>query len=491
MADGTPRAIGDLSPADMARSHLVSFQCGASRTYAPGLHHHVIGQALMEVEAGRIDRILIEAPPRHGKTRQVGVDFPCWALGRNPSWDIAYATYSAERASDVGIEVRGLFDSDYVRTLWPDRTINRRSNASRRFKLAQHRGSYQGVGVGGALTGRGAHLLILDDTVKDRVMADSARYQRRAREWFSAVASTRLEPGGRIVSMMTRWADADLHGHIQREHANDGWLVLRLPALAMAGDVLGRPYGAPLWPERWHREAMLRAQRGLLPRDWLALYQQSPSAGEGTEFRREWFRWYTPGHHPAKLLRYGAGDFAVTDAQRADFTELGIAGVDQFDDLWLLEGWTGQKTPDVWTESLLDLVGAHRPLAFYGESGVIRNAVEPGLIKRARERQVPLFCLWLPTIGDKLARARSFQARAATGRVWVPRNEWGRHVVDQLCAFPGGSHDDAVDMCGLWGRALDHLMAARADRNDESAGIQPFTAQWLEYQERTNATRIV
>lgn len=485
MADGSLR---DLSAADLARSHLVSFQCGASRSYRPGLHHHVIGQALMEVEAGRIDRLMLEAPPRHGKTRQLGVDFPTWCLGRNPHWSVAYATYSAERAGDVGQEVRGLFGSDYVRTLWPDREINRRSNASRRFRLAQHPGSYAAVGVGGALTGRGADLLVMDDTIKDRVQADSARHQRRAREWFSAVASTRLEPGGRIVSMMTRWSDNDLHGFIQREMVEDGWLVIRLPALAMAGDFLGRAYGQPLWPERWTGEAVRRIQAGLLPRDWLALYQQSPSAGEGTEFRREWFRWYTPGTHPAKLHRYGASDYAVTEDQRADYTEHGVAGMDDAGDLWLLEGWFGQKTPDKWIEAQLDLAAAHRPLAWYGESGVIKNAVEPNLVKRAREREIPLFSLWLPPIGDKVARCQSFRARCATGRVWVPRNEWGRHVVDQLCAFPGARNDDAVDMCGLWGRAMDLLMAARADKNEILPGIQPFSPQWLEYQERTNAT---
>lgn len=491
MADGSgAHTIADLSPADIARSHLVAFQCGAARTYRPGLHHHVVGQALMEVEAGRIDRLMIEEPPRHGKTQQAGIDFPTWFLNRNPEKAVVYATYSAERAADVGTMVRTLQQSDYVRQLWPGNEINRRSNAARRFKLAQHAGSYSAVGVGGPLTGRGADLLVMDDTIKDRVMADSPTHQRRAREWYSSVARTRLEPGARVVSMMTRWSDNDLHGHIQREYDSEGWLTLRMPALATSGDLLGRAYGAPLWPERWTREAMDMLRKGLLPRDWLALYQQTPAAGEGTTFMREWFRWYTPGNYPAGLHRYGASDYAVTEAQRADFTEHGIAGMDEFGALWLIEGWSGQKTPDVWTEAQIDLAAAHRPLAWYGESGVIKNATEPGLVRRAREREVPLFCVWLPPIGDKAARAASFAARAAQGLVWVPRNEWGRRVVDQLCSFPGGRNDDIVDMCGLWGRALDLILAARAGRGVEPAGIVPFSAQWLEYQEKTNANRI-
>lgn len=463
---------------------------GASRHYLPGLHHHVIGQALMEVEAGRIDRLLIEAPPRHGKTQQVGVDFPVWGLNRNPDKAFVYATYSAERASDVGTMVRGLQQSDYVKALWPGNEINRRSNAARRFKLAQHLGSYSAVGIGGALTGRGADYLIMDDTIKDRVMADSPTHQRRAREWYSSVARTRIEPGGRIIGMMTRWADNDLHGHIQREYAEEGWVVIRLPALATSGDFLRREYGAPLWPERWTLQAMELMRRGLLKRDWLALYQQTPAAGEGTAFLREWARWYTPGNHPARLHRYGASDYAVTEDARADFTEHGVAGMDERGELWLLEGWSGQKTPDVWTEAQLDLAEAHRPLAWYGESGVIKNAVEPNLIRRAREREIPLFSVWMPPIGDKAARFTSFCARAAQGMVWFPRNAWGRSVVDQLCAFPGGRNDDKVDMCGLWGRALDMILAARAGRGTEPVGIQPFSVQWLEYQETVNANRL-
>lgn len=756
MADGGAIGMQDLSPADVARSHLVAFQCGASRTYRPGLHHHVVGQALMEVDAGRIDRLMIEQPPRHGKTQQAGVDFPTWFLNRNPEKAVVYATYSAERAADVGTMVRTLQQSDYVRQLWPGNEIDRRSNAARRFKLAQHAGSYSAVGVGGPLTGRGADLLVMDDTIKDRVMADSPTHQRRAREWYSAVARTRLEPGARVVAMMcmvgetpvlmadgterpiaavrpgdmiashdvdrlvasrvlnwksqgddqvyalklksgrvlranerhpflvdqggvqawvrlldlrpgdrlvalfggpcaacsarsmdarsepaprecatpitdgsagptgtarhrkaakrgamrvsatataspkpntpnaspsragaapsvsgpspsasgratgtrsasttitppapsaaccatdatlpldaacrqkclnaplatygftldqiveivadgrsevfdiqvertenfiangvvshnTRWSDNDLHGHIQREYSEEGWLTLRMPALATAGDLLGRPYGAPLWPERWTKEAMDSLRRGLLPRDWLALYQQTPAAGEGTTFLREWFRWYTPGNYPAGLHRYGASDYAVTEDARADFTEHGIAGMDEYGALWLIDGWSGQKTPDVWIEAQIDLAAAHRPLGWYGESGVIRNATEPGLLRRAREREVGLFCIWLPPIGDKAARAASFAARAAQGLVWVPRNDWGRHVVDQLCAFPGGRHDDAVDMCGLWGRAIDMILAARAGKGQQPAGIVPFSAQWLEYQEQTNANRI-
>lgn len=489
MADGS-FTIRDLSPADIARSHLVSFQRGASRNYMPGLHHQVIGQALMELEAGRIDRLMIEAPPRHGKTQQIGIDFPVWYLNRNPDEAVVYATYSAERASDVGTMVRGLQQSDYVRALWPGNEIYRRSNAARRFKLAQHAGTYSAVGIGGALTGRGANLLVMDDTIKDRVMADSPTHQRRAREWYSSVARTRMEPGGRIVSMMTRWADNDLHGHIQREYAEEGWLILRLPALATSGDLLGRGYGDPLWPQRWNAQAMESMRSGLLRRDWLALYQQTPAAGEGTVFMREWFRWYTPGNHPERLVRYGASDYAVTESQRADYTELGVAGMDERGALWLLEGWSGQKTADVWTEAMIDLAKAHRPLAWYGESGGIKNATEPGIVRRAREREVGLYCVWLPPIGDKTARCSSFAARCAQGLVWVPRNEWGRRVVDQLCAFPGGRNDDIVDMCGLWGRAMDMLLAARAGQNKKQEGIQPFSVQWLEYQERQNAERI-
>lgn len=485
MADGTPRS---RDPRGLARQNLIAFQCGASRAYRPGLQHQVVATVLHEVAAGRIDRVLFEAPPRHGKTRQIGVDFPAHFLGNNPDKQVAYTTYAQDRANDVGLEVRNLVSSEYFASVFPGTTINARRNAAKRFSLNRpHVGGYQAVGIGGPLTGRGADLLVMDDTIKDRVMADSPKSQRRAREWFSSVAYTRLEPGARIVSMMTRWASNDLHGHIEREHTSDGWLIVRLPAMGGPGDFLARDAGTPLWPERWGAPQLERIRNTLLPRDWLALYQQAPSALEGSEFKRDWFRRYI--NTPSKMTIYGSTDYAVT-GDGGDWTVLLVWGIDHLGEAYLLDAWRGQTSSDVWAERQLDMQKTWRCMAWFGEAGPIRSSVEPFLQIRARERKIFPYLVWLPSITDKVSRARSFQARAAMGMIYLPHTQIANEGLEELCSFPTGSTDDFVDACTVFGRGLDMVVAALATTGQDSPGPKPFTAQWLEYEESKNAHRL-
>lgn len=489
----------ELTPMQMARSELLAYQVGMDPNYRPGLHHRIVAAALMELEAGHIDRLMIEAPPRHGKTRQIGVDFPSWYMGRHPERNVGYCTYNRDRAADVGFFVRENFASGFHRRCFPAAQIDPRSSSSTKFDLrklalggqvARMAGGYRAVGVGGSLTGRGFDLLAFDDTVKDRQQADSVAFQNRLKNWFSAVAYTRLEGQAAMVSMMTRWGESDLHGHIQREHGDDGWVIIRLPALAEAGDFLGRSRGEPLWPERWPLAKLERIRKGLIGRDWMALYQQAPTDLEGLYFSRDWFAWYDIA--PAKLNVYFTGDYAVTDDQKADFTEMYVWGVDAHGHIWLLDGWYGQKEAHVWSAEETKLMRAHRPRLAFKEGGVIRRATESLLKVIRKEEQLP-FCktIWLPAIASKEANAVSFQARCAMGMVHFPRNAMGRRLAEQLCAFPTGQHDDGVDACGLLGRGIDLMMRAEAkDGGLKSAGIRPFSVEWLEYIEReANAKR--
>lgn len=492
MAEHATRRL-DLSPLQMARSDLLAYQVGMDPNYRPGLHHRVVAAALMELEAGHIDRLMIEAPPRHGKTRQIGVDFPSYVLGRHPDWSVGYCTYNKDRAGDVGFFVRENFAHPFHRKCFPAAQIDRRSNSSTKFDLRRIKvkgqasrmaGGYRAVGVGGSLTGRGFDLLAFDDTVKDRQQADSVAFQNRLKNWFSAVAYTRLEGRAAMVSLMTRWGENDLHGHIQREHADDGWVVIRLPALGEPGDFLGRGRGDPLWPERWPLDKLERIRGGLLPRDWMALYQQAPTAIEGLYFSKAWFQWYDIA--PAKLNLYLTGDYAVTEEERADFTEMYVWGIDARGHLWLLDGWFGQKEAHVWTAEEAKLTRAHRPRLKFKESGVIRRATESLAKVMHKEERLP-YCktIWLPAVADKAANVTSFQARCAMGMVHFPRTALGRRLAEQLCAFPTGQHDDGVDACGLMGRGLDLMMRAEArEGRVNTPGIRPFTKEWLEYVER-------
>ncbi len=408
MADGensTPRRK-QLTALEMARSDLLAYQVGLDKNYRPGLHHRVVAQVLMELEAGHLDRVMIEAPPRHGKTRQIGVDFPSFYLGRHPEQQIGYVTYNKERASDVGFFVRENFASGFHQRCFPAAKIDGRSKAATKFDLRKVRngetsdamaGGYRATGMGGSIVGRGFNGLIFDDTTKNRQEADSPTVQRRMREWFSGVAYNRLETtqegrGGWMCSIMTRWGENDFHGYIQREYMADGWVVIRLPATGDAGDFLARGNGEPLWPERWSSSKLERIRKAMLPRDWMALYQQSPTDLEGLYFRKGWFNWYDVA--PKNLNVYMTGDYGVK-GEGGDFTCILVWGIDAKGDIWLLDGYWEQVTSDVWGLEEIKLVKAHNPRIVAAESGVIRHATEALLTDLRKRESVFMRRVWM------------------------------------------------------------------------------------------------
>lgn len=384
--------------------------------------------------------------------------FPAWYLGRNPEHYVIASTYAQELADDFGRKVKGQIEDEAFGRIFPGVRLAEDSKSVKRFHLeggteigTAQRGAYYAVGIGGPLTGRGAHLLLIDDPVKNREEADSEIVRKRVKEWFTSTAYTRLMPGARIVVIQTRWHEDDLSGWLLSEQKQEGWEVLDLPALD--GD-------KALWPEQYDREALLRIKAAVGPRDWSALYQQRPSPEEGTYFQRAWFK--TWADRPKHLAIYGTSDYAVTD-DGGDYTVHRVWGVAPDGDLYRLGGWRDRTTSDVWIERQIDLIREYRPFAWFGESGVIQKAIEPMLVRRMRERNAHCRMEWLPSIHDKPTRARGFQARAAMGRVWM---EQGADL-DEFLRFPAGANDDDVDCASLIGRALDDAHPAIAERPQE------------------------
>ncbi len=256
-----------------------------------------------------------------------------------------------------------------------------------------------------------------------------------------------------LVSHNTRWHDDDLTGRLLESEKNGGdkWEVICLPAIDENNEAL--------WPE-WYPLDRLEQIKSVLPsRDWNSLYQQNPIPEEGDFFKKDWFAEYDGA--PSNLRIYGASDFAVTDGG-GDFTEHGIIGVDQAMNIYVLDWWFGKTSPDVWIDKLCDLVIEHKPIKWFGESGVIRRSIEPSMLKRMNERDAYGVIEWIASINDKATRARGIQARASMGKVFFPKNaKWKEHVMTQLFRFPAGKHDDAVDVLSLFGRGLDHINAAK------------------------------
>jgi len=431
-----------VAQARLARSSLLGFTEYTLPQYQRAAHHELIAEKLEAVERGEIDRLMIFMPPRHGKSELASKRFPAWCLGRNPKRQIIAASYNSDLASDFGRNVRNIAAEPEFTQVFPGVSLAPDSQAANRFNT-NAKGTYVAAGVGTAVTGRGADIALIDDPFKDREEADSERRRELVWDWYRSTLFTRLMPGGAIVLIQTRWHEDDLAGRLL-EQEPDQWEVLELPAL--------HPERGALWPEWYDEDTLERIKETIGPREWSALYQQQPQPEEGTFFQRDWFKAW---EKLPKVRYYGTSDYAVTDGG-GDYTVLTIWGIGSDGDIYRVEQWKKQSASDEWIEAQLDLVAKYKPLAFFGEGGVIQKAVEPMLKRRMRERKTYCRLEWLPSVSDKPTRARSFQAMAATGRVHF---EQGADLSEFL-VFPAGKHDDEVDTASLIGRAIDQAHPA-------------------------------
>lgn len=459
----------ELLDRETAATSLLAFTEYTLPSYERADHHVQIADHLEAVVAGDLDRLIIAMPPRHGKSELASRRFPAWFLGRHPDKEIIAASYNADLARDFGREVRNLVASDDYQNVFPGVHLLADSRAADRWHTNRG-GVYAAAGIGGSITGRGAHIGLIDDPIKSQEEADSELYRSRLWKWYRSTFYTRLmpfagNPGGAVVVIQTRWHDDDLVGRLLNEPNASEWTVLDLPALG------GPNEDEALWPERYPAEALQRIRDTVGPRPWSALYQQRPSPDDGVFYQRPWFHWYTPGEEPPLMRVYGASDYAVTEPEEGndpDYTEHGVFGLDPHHNIYVLDWFYRQCAPDEWIEAQANLIDEWEPLAWAGEAGVIRRAVEPFLLRRLVERQSYVNMLWLPSIHDKPTRARAFQSRAAMGKVYLPRNELGERLLGELLRFPAGKHDDAPDVFALFG-----LMIHRAIAGDEEPEPPP------------------
>ena len=405
-------------------------------------HHRLIAEKLEAVERGEIDRLMIFMPPRHGKSELASKRFPAWCLGRNPKRQIIAASYNSDLASDFGRNVRNIVAEPEFGQVFRNVGLAPDSQAANRMNT-NHGGTYVAAGVGTAVTGRGADIALIDDPFKDREEADSERRRDVVWDWYRSTLFTRLMPGGAVVVILTRWHEDDLAGRLL-EAEGDQWTVLSMPAINKDGEAL--------WPEWYDVDALARIKATIGPREWSALYQQQPQPDEGTFFQREWFKTWDK---LPDVRYYGTSDYAVTDGG-GDYTVHRIWGIDANGEIYRVAGWRGQTTSDVWIEEKLNLIAKYKPLAWFGEGGVIQKAIEPMLKRRMRERGVFCRIEWISSIHDKPTRARSFQAMAASGRVHFEQAA----DISEFLVFPAGKNDDDVDVAGLIGRVIDQAHPA-------------------------------
>lgn len=441
-------------------------------------HHALLCAELQDLAEGKTPNLMILMPPGSAKSTYVDVVFVPWFMAKYPRRNVIVASYAANIAKKQGRRARQLVKSRAFGNLFPGVGISAVSGAADEWSLTTG-GEYMAGGLLGGLTGNRAALGIVDDPIAGREEAESDTIRQKTWDAYIDDFCSRLIPGSPQVMILTRWQQDDPAGRILPESwdgesgwfdGRDGrrWKVLCLPAVCdRPNDPLGREIGESLWPE-WFGRATGDPMDHWRPfrsnaRTWSSLYQQKPAPEEGTYFLRSAFKRFTEADLPPNLRYYGTSDYAVTEAG-GDYTRLRIWGFDSAvpANVYLIDGWGGQTSSDKWIEAQVDLIGRYRPLAWYGEAGVIQKAIEPVLAARMRDRRVSCRLVWLPSILDKVTRARSAQAMVQESRVFVREDHDGDCFLDECAAFPAGRYDDDVDNLSLIGRAAGQIYAPRS-----------------------------
>ncbi len=410
------------------------------------------------VERGDTPRLMVLMPPGSAKSTYASILFPPWFMGRNPEMSVLGVSNTTDLAERFSRRVRNICALREFSNVFSGNGVSADSAAAGNWETVLG-GEFFAAGMGSAIAGRRADLGLIDDPIKTRQEADSDRVRQTQWDWYINDFLTRLKPGARQILIQTRWHEDDLGGRILEREAHK-WRVVKIPMLARADDPLGRAYDDRLWPE-WFTQDMIDTAR-MDTRAWNALYQQEPVPDDGEYFKKENFSEFDSP--PENLRIYGASDYAVTDGG-GDFTEHGIFGTDISGNIYVLDWWRGQTGSDVWIEKQCELIKQHQPIVWFGEAGPIRRAIEPFLNKRMVERNAMCRIEWMPSIADKVVRARAIQALASVkGIFWPKYAKWKPEVAKQLLQFPSGKYDDAVDVFSLIGRGLQHVTTPRRPR---------------------------
>ncbi len=427
----------DSSVCELARRDFGTYIAGFSPKFQRPPHVRLLIEKFEAVAAGRIRRLLISMPPRHGKTETISVHGPAWFLGREPESSVIFATHTAEFAEDIGRRVRNTLLTPLHQTIFPRSRVTPDSSAASKLALVAG-GNYFAVGRGGALTGRGADLLILDDLLKDRDDAASPTIRRQLKDWFTTTAFTRLAPDGRAIVIGTRWHQDDLIGWLQTEHRDQGWEVLSLPALAEPGDPLGRAEGEALWPEKWSEASLAQTRAQMGSAAFAALFQGRPAALEGEIFKREWFRYYREA--PALRAIVISLDTAFKAKASADYSVAQVWGVADAG-YYLLDQFRARvEFPE------LQRVAEQLHAKWKARAVLVEDKASGQSLIQALQRSTRLPVIPVKVSTDKESRAHATTPLFEAGRVFLPEAaRWIHDFTEELSTFPAASHDDQVD----------------------------------------------
>jgi len=417
-----------------------------------GKHHRILADLLMDIEKGDKDRICVNIPPRHGKSQLVSIFFPAWFLGRNPDKKVMMVSHTTDLAVDFGRKVRNLIALDDYRSIFPTVKLAQDSKSAGRWNTNVG-GEYYACGIGSALAGRGADLLLVDDPHSEQdVINGNFSVFDKAYEWFTFGARTRLMPGGRVAIIQTRWHLDDLTGRVVRDMGKndraDQYEVVEFPAiLDVVSKKTKKVTQKPLWPEFFDLEALLRTKASMPVFQWNSQYQQQPTTEEAAIVKREWWNEWTPETPPSCEYIIMSLDAAAEKHNRADFTALTTWGVflneetSAYNIILLNSIKQRIEFPEL-KQLAMEEYNDWEPDSFIVE----KKSSGVALYQEMRRMGLPV-SEYTPHrgSGDKLARLNSVADIVASGLCWVPQTRWAEEVVEEIAGFPFMSNDDLVD----------------------------------------------
>ena len=431
-----------LEAQEKARTHFIDFVKYVWPAAILGEHHRIMADAFDRIANGTLKRLIVNMPPRHTKSEFASYLLPAFLMGRDPRTKAIEATHNGELAVRFGRKVRDLMDTEVYKEIFSGVLLKQDSKAAGRWDTNKG-GEYFAVGVGGAMTGRGADVLVIDDPHSEQdAMSDLAL--DNAWEWYSSGPRTRLQPGGAIVVVMTRWGTKDLTARLLKSQQGknaDQWEVIEFPAIL--------PSGRALWPEFWKLEELEGVRASLSVQKWNAMYQQRPTADEGAILKREWWRVWQQSEPPPVEYIIQSYDTAYSKKETADFSVITTWGVfyptmDDGPNIILLAVKRGR-----WDFPELKRV-AIAEYKYWNPDNVLIEAKATGTTLQQELRRVGIPVTMYAPGGrragqDKVSRANAVAPILEAGMVWAPDEHWAEELVEECAAFPNGDNDDQVD----------------------------------------------
>ena len=427
-----------LRKLNLAEKRFIPFVKHVWPEFIEGDHHRKIAKKFEDIANGKIKRLIVNMPPRHTKSEFASYLFPAWMVGKNPKLKVIQTTHTGELAVRFGRKMKNLVDTNEFAQIFDECKIAADSKAAGRWETNKG-GEYYAAGIGGAITGRGADLLIIDDPHSEQdALSDTALDS--AYEWYTSGPRQRLQPGGSIVIVMTRWSTKDLTGQLlkaQSEPKADQWEVVEFPAIL--------PSDKPVWPNYWKLEELESVKASLSEAKWQAQWQQNPTSEEGSIIKREWWQKWEEEDIPDLVHVIQSYDTAFSRKESADFSAISTWGVfyprNKGPHLILVDVEKGR-----WDFPELKKIALEQYKYWEPETVIIeQKASGTPLTHELRQIGVPVLNFTPSKGNDKHVRVNSVAPIFEAGKVYIPERRWAEEMIEECAAFPYGDHDDLVD----------------------------------------------